>query len=146
MNFNKPDYIEIEVDKAGRPVLPLELASRYAIRPGGHVRVIESQSGLQVQLPSRLAKLYIEPTNQCNLNCRTCIRNVWDEPMGKMSDEVFTMVMEGLRAFSPIPTVFFGGFGEPLFHPSIIDMVAQAKSLGTSVELITNATLLTRDL
>jgi len=99
-----------------------------------------------MELPSRLAKIYIEPTNQCNLKCRTCIRNVWDEPQGMMSEEIFSRVMEGLRAFSPVPTVFFGGFGEPLFHPSIIEMVRRAKSLGTSVELITNATLLTKEL
>jgi MoaA/NifB/PqqE/SkfB family radical SAM enzyme len=28
--------------------------------------------------------------------------------------------------------------GEPLFHPNIIEMVRQAKSLGSKVELITN--------
>ena len=45
-----------------------------------------------------LAKLYIEPTNQCNMRCRTCIRNVWDEALGKMSDAVFDRIIEGLRA------------------------------------------------
>ena len=99
-----------------------------------------------MELPSHLAKLYIEPTNQCNLDCRTCIRNVWDEPQGMMSEDVFSRVMDGLAAFSPVPAAFFGGFGEPLFHPGIVEMVRQAKSLGTSVELITNATLLTKGL
>jgi MoaA/NifB/PqqE/SkfB family radical SAM enzyme len=41
--------------------------------------------------------------------------------------------------------VFFGGFGEPLAHQGIVGMVAQAKALGGPVELITNGTLLTRD-
>jgi MoaA/NifB/PqqE/SkfB family radical SAM enzyme len=94
---------------------------------------------------ARLAKLYIEPTNECNLNCRTCVRNVWQEPMGKMSDTVFDHVIKGLRDFSPPPTVFFGGFGEPLFHPKIIEMVRQAKGIGARVEMITNGTLLTAD-
>jgi MoaA/NifB/PqqE/SkfB family radical SAM enzyme len=94
---------------------------------------------------ARLAKLYIEPTNECNLNCRTCVRNVWQEPMGTMSDTVFDRVIEGLRDFSPPPTVFFGGFGEPLFHPKIIDMVSRAKRIGARVEMITNGTLLTSD-
>jgi len=95
---------------------------------------------------SQISKLYIEPTNRCNLNCRTCIRNVWDEPQGMMSEQVFSRIMEGLRAFSPAPKIFFGGMGEPLFHPNIVEMVRQAKSLGATVELITNGTLLTGEL
>jgi MoaA/NifB/PqqE/SkfB family radical SAM enzyme len=95
--------------------------------------------------PARLAKLYVEPTNECNLNCRICVRNAWQEPMGKMPEAVFTRVMEGLRHFSPPPTVFFGGLGEPLFHPEIVRMVSRAKGIGARVEMITNGTLLTAD-
>lgn len=144
MNSDKAGYMEI--DKTGRMMLPPELISRYGVRPGSRIRFVESQNGLQIQLPSRLAKLYLEPTSQCNLDCRTCIRNIWDEPQGMMSEEVFSRVIEGLRAFSPMPTVFFGGFGEPLFHPNIVEMVARAKARGASVELVTNGTLLTRDI
>jgi MoaA/NifB/PqqE/SkfB family radical SAM enzyme len=91
----------------------------------------------------RLAKLYVEPTNACNLDCRTCIRNVWDERSGKMTAATFDAVLAGLQQFSPRPTIFFGGFGEPLSHPGIVDMVAGVKALGCSAELITNGTLLT---
>jgi MoaA/NifB/PqqE/SkfB family radical SAM enzyme len=93
----------------------------------------------------RLAKVYVEPTNRCNLECRTCIRHGWDEPLGQVNDVTFARIRDGLRAFSPPPTVFFGGFGEPLAHQNIVGMVAQAKALGGPVELITNGTLLTRD-
>jgi MoaA/NifB/PqqE/SkfB family radical SAM enzyme len=55
-------------------------------------------------------------------------------------------VIEGLRDFSPPPTVFFGGLGEPFYHPNIVGMVARAKELGAHVELITNGTLLTAGL
>jgi MoaA/NifB/PqqE/SkfB family radical SAM enzyme len=94
----------------------------------------------------QLAKLYIEPTNQCNLDCRTCIRNVWDEPLGKMPDVVFERIILGLRDWAPPPTVFFGGWGEPLFHPKIVEMVARTKALGSRVELIINGTRLAPDL
>ncbi len=93
----------------------------------------------------QLAKLYIEPTNQCNLDCRTCIRNVWTEPLGQMSDEVFGRIVQGLRDFSPPPMVFFGSWGEPLVHPKIVEMVTRAKALGSRVELITNGTRLVPD-
>jgi len=144
----KPERgVYMKVDNEGHLVIPSEVASRYGMKPGRHVLVSAGPNGLNIcRSPESLAKLYIEPTNQCNLNCRTCMRHVWDEPMGKMSDMVFARVMEGLRAFSPPPQIFFGGFGEPLFHPKIVAMVAQAKSLGSRVELITNGTMLTADL
>jgi MoaA/NifB/PqqE/SkfB family radical SAM enzyme len=69
------------------------------------------------------------------------MRNAWDEPLGHMSRETFSRIIEGLKDFAPVPSVFFGGLGEPLFHPDILGMVARAKSLDTTVELITNGTL-----
>jgi MoaA/NifB/PqqE/SkfB family radical SAM enzyme len=136
-----------QVDSDGRITLSPELASRYGIKPGARVYVNELANGLYLLRPAtQLAKLYIEPTNLCNLNCRTCVRNVWNEPLGMMSDAVFDRVIEGLRTFTPPPKVFFGGLGEPLLHPKISEMVARAKALGASVELITNGTLLTPDL
>ncbi len=89
------------------------------------------------------AKIYIEPTSLCNLACRTCMRNAWDELGGRMDAETFAQVMAGVSACPVPPTVFFGGFGEPLFHPKIIEMVWAAKATGSHAELITNGTLLT---
>ena len=105
--------------------------------------VNESANGIRLRQPvSLLKKLYIEPTNQCNLTCRTCIRNTWDEPLGQMNKTTFKNIIKSLKIFSPLPTVIFGGFGEPLHHPQIADMVAEVKALGAPVELITNGTLL----
>jgi MoaA/NifB/PqqE/SkfB family radical SAM enzyme len=95
---------------------------------------------------THLARIYIEPTNRCNLNCVTCIRNCWEEPLGEMSSATFTRIVENLRAFSPPPDVFFGGLGEPLAHPEIVEMVSRIKALGSSVELITNGTLLSKSM
>jgi MoaA/NifB/PqqE/SkfB family radical SAM enzyme len=135
------------VDGEGRLVLPPEVASRHGLNAGVRVLIDEAGNDLRLRKPvTHLAKVYIEPTNRCNLECRTCIRNAWNEPLGQMSKETFSRIIEGLKAFSSSPTVFFGGFGEPLAHPDIADMVTQAKNLGGSVELITNGTLLTKDL
>lgn len=136
-----------EVDEQGRLILPPEAAAHYGLKPGAQVRLSEEAGSLRVRRPAtHLAKLYVEPTSQCNLACRTCIRNVWDEPLGQMADATFARVVAGLREFSPPPAIFFGGFGEPLAHPRIVEMVRQAKALGAWVELITNGTLLTEDL
>jgi hypothetical protein len=83
-----------------------------------------------------------EPTTICNLDCRTCIRHHWDETLGEMSEQTFACILESLTEFSPLPSVFFGGLGEPLAHPATIKWIAQAKSMGMKVELITNGTLL----
>lgn len=90
------------------------------------------------------AKVYVEPTNRCNLACRTCLRTLWDEPPGDMDAATFARVLDGLRACTPPPTVFFGGIGEPLAHPRIVEMVAAAAAVGAPTEVITNGTLLTR--
>ena len=125
--------------------MPEELSLRYGLKPGTRVRVDETAKGPRLRRPvTHLNKLYIEPTNRCNLGCRTCMRNAWDEPPGLMSRVTFSRIIEGLKEFSPPPAIFLGGLGEPLFHPDILPMVAQAKSLGSTVEVITNGTLLTR--
>ena len=74
------------------------------------------------------------------------MRNVWDETPGFMSDEIFQKVLSGIKGIKPLPSIFFGGFGEPLAHPEIIPMIAQAKKLGSEVELITNGTALTLEI
>lgn len=136
--------MKAEIDQTGRLGFEAGITMRYGLRPGAAVEIEEAADGLRLRQPvMHLAKVYLEPTARCNLACRTCVRNVWDETLGDMSDATFAAVVEGLRAFDPPPTVFFGGFGEPLAHPGIVDMVAAAKALGCAVELITNGVPLT---
>ena len=120
---------------------------RYGLKPGARLHASGQSGALRLHRPAdQLAKLYIEPTSFCNLDCITCMHNTWDEPTGTMSEEVFDAVLAGLREFTPVPSVFFGGFGEPLSHPRILDMVARVKALGGTVELISNGTLLTEEM
>jgi MoaA/NifB/PqqE/SkfB family radical SAM enzyme len=85
-----------------------------------------------------LEKIYVEPTNRCNLDCRTCMRHGWEEELGFMEFRLFQKIMADLIFFPMKPAIFFGGFGEPLSHPRIADMVALAKEVGSFVELISN--------
>jgi len=135
------------IDATGRlPLLPA-LIARYGLQPGAEVQLDQNLNNLQLRRPiTSLAKVYIEPTNCCNLNCVTCMRNIWDEPMGAMDEATFSHILAGLRAFSPPPNIFFGGLGEPTAHPRLAEMVAQTKSFGATVEVITNGTLLTEPL
>jgi len=137
--------IQAHVDEEGRLVLPRAQPPVWT-RTGSQVLIEEKATGLHLHTPvGHLKKVYIEPTNTCNLHCVTCVRNAWDEPLGLMESRTFARIIEGVKDFSPPPMVFFGGFGEPLSHPHIIDMVREARATGSRVELITNGTLLTPD-
>jgi MoaA/NifB/PqqE/SkfB family radical SAM enzyme len=150
MNDNKQadaTRLRGKVDQEGRLLLDAADAAQYGLSPGTEFFLEDGTDGLTIVRPAtNLAKVYIEATNACNLQCRTCIRNSWDESTGRMSMETFGRIVEGLKGFPSPPSVFFGGFGEPLFHPSIVDMVAAVKGIGSKVELITNATLLAREM
>jgi MoaA/NifB/PqqE/SkfB family radical SAM enzyme len=138
---------EAEVDESGRLVLPPAVAGKYGLKPGTRILVEGNANGMQMRRPvTQLARVYIEPTNRCNLNCVTCIRNSWDEPLGEMSSAVFSRIVESLKTLPAPPSVLLGGLGEPLSHPCIVDAVRELKSLGSFVELITNGTLLSKDL
>jgi MoaA/NifB/PqqE/SkfB family radical SAM enzyme len=135
-----------EVDEAGRLILPAELAQRYGIAPGARLRIDPGEDGLRLHRPAtQLVKVYVEPTNCCNLACVTCMRNHWDAPLGAMSQATFRLLLENLAHIQPPPLVFFGGLGEPLAHAHVVEMIAAVKALGCRAELITNGTLLTRE-
>ncbi len=59
-----------------------------------------------------------------------------------MTEETFENIFNSLKQMDPIPSVYFGGIGEPLFHPKTVEWIRRIKSLGVKVELITNGTIL----
>jgi MoaA/NifB/PqqE/SkfB family radical SAM enzyme len=93
-----------------------------------------------------LAKVYIEPTTNCNLNCRTCMRNTWSEPGGEMSMETYGRLLDGLRGAASLRTMSFWGIGEPLANQNILEMLRLAKMIGARTEMVTNGLLLTREM
>jgi MoaA/NifB/PqqE/SkfB family radical SAM enzyme len=144
--MNQKHLTKARIDEDGRMIFPPEIAARFGIKPGIEIHLDEGSNEIRLLRPTtQLAKIYIEPTNLCNLDCRTCMRNVWGESAGTMSDETFERIFEEVKEMSPLPTVFFGGYGEPLIHPKIVIWVQRIKALGARVELITNGILLTEE-
>jgi len=144
MSSTKNTTAWAEVDENGRLILPPDVMANYGLKPGSKVRLDEGGNFVRMHRPvTQLTKVYIEPTVACNLDCITCFRNAWDQPIGRMSEETFQAIFEGLKELDPIPDVYLGGIGEPLFHPKTIDWIAQVKTLGVRVELISNGTTLT---
>ena len=115
--------------------------------PGAEFSVRETPQGFVLR-PSDppLSKVYVEPTTACNLNCRTCMRNSWEEPLGTMEMATYKRLLNGLRGVPSLDTVAFWGFGEPLLHPGIVEMITLAGQTGAKTELITNGLLLNREM
>ncbi len=134
------------VDDKGKIVLPPEISERLGLASDAEILFDENPNGVILRrAPAAPAKIYIEPTSRCNLSCRMCIRNSWQEPQGTMSEATFARLMEGIEALTEKPVIVFGGFGEPLVHPKIREMVRRAKAVASRVELITNGILFTED-
>ncbi len=92
-----------------------------------------------------LRKVHLEITNECNLDCKMCIRQAWVELPRRMSDRTFAAIVEQLRAFPSLETVQFGGFGEPTAHPRFLEFLRSIKQTGWRAELITNAVALSSE-
>jgi MoaA/NifB/PqqE/SkfB family radical SAM enzyme len=129
--------------KGGRLEVHPDAARKLGLEPGAELEFIFDGGRVEVR-PNihSLSRLYIEPTTRCNLNCATCIRNTWAEPLGDMELSVFDRLMTQLKRFPHIESVMFGGFGEPTVHPDILNMIAAVKGLGLRVEMVTNGTRL----
>lgn len=132
-----------KVNEHNEVVLPARVAEELGIVPGDELRIEPNGHGIHIYPPvNALKRVYVEVTNQCNLNCSTCMRNVWDVKFGYMVEETFERVLASFQDLQNKPELFFGGYGEPLSHPRILDMIQRARELGHRVSLITNGILL----
>ena len=82
--------------------------------------------------------LQIEPTRECNLNCKICMRKNLTNKTGHLSFENFKKIIDKFD----FKHVALHGWGEPLLNPEIFKMVRYAESKGISSSLITNGTLI----
>ena len=88
------------VNEQGDIVIPHEVAAQYGLTPGAHVRLENDLNHVRLHRPvTHLVKVYVEPTVCCNLDCRTCIRNVWNEELGTMNDATFTALLDQLKTW-----------------------------------------------
>ncbi len=83
-----------------------------------------------------------EVTRRCNLRCIHCLNG-----SGSVTEELSTEQARHLVreiAEAKVPFIFWSG-GEPLLRPDLLSLAAYAKSLNVADVLLTNGTLLTRD-
>ncbi len=73
------------------------------------------------------AKLVLEPTTQCNLQCAMCVKQAAGihQPEGAMSWQTFERLSP---AFASLEALIFSGLGEPLLHPDLEGFAARART------------------
>jgi len=91
-------------------------------------------------IPSKLPRtVQIEVTNRCNLDCKMCPRRFLNIEYKDMDFELFKMVIDKLEGVSEIILM---GWGEPLIHPQIAEMIQYSHNAGFKTRLTSNAVLL----
>ena len=88
--------------------------------------------------------LYIEPTNNCNLNCVMCPRKLSSKKIGYMNLELFKKIIDESVQYGKRGVITLHKDGEPLLHPKLGQMIAYAKGkiAANILRLSTNALLL----
>jgi len=68
----KNEIYKIDIDDQGHLILPQEIMRGFGFVKGAVARLEEQENNLTLsKSTSALSKIYIEPTNRCNLQCRT---------------------------------------------------------------------------
>ncbi len=138
---------KVAIDEAGHLALPEALAPTQPEARGAEYWLEQREGSLILhpRLPD-VHRLYLEPTTACNLSCRTCIRKVWEDPEEIMRAETFARIIEDLPQLPSLKRIVFTGFGEPLSHPRIVDMIEAVRERDVAVTIGTNGLLLDRQL
>ncbi|MCB1155008.1 SPASM domain-containing protein [bacterium] len=86
--------------------------------------------------------IVVEPTNRCNLECRICARNYWDQDANPLED----MSLETLDRLAPFfetaRVIYAFGHGEPTMGENFKTILETGKRFGCEVQFTTNGTRL----
>jgi hypothetical protein len=97
--------VRIKLTEDGCLRLSEYLAEEYGLLAGADVVLEKGTNELRIlRSVSHLARVYVEPTTSCGLRCRTCVRNVWEETAGFMSEAVFEKLAADLEAIKSKPS------------------------------------------
>ena len=86
----------------------------------------------------RFKKVYIEITNNCNLNCNFCIKNKRNKIFMNRSDYIH--VLDEIKPYTNY--IYLHLMGEPLLHPNINEFINIAKEQEFNVNITTNGYLI----
>lgn len=113
---------------------------------GGHNSLGKTANLLRAEADLRLKRtqvrslpyrLYIDPTNMCNLRCPLCATGQQLFPTtGRMGMDVFRSAIDQLRGV--LYRVGLFNWGEPLLHPDILEMIAYARERDMATAISSN--------
>ncbi|MDD5773376.1 MAG: radical SAM protein [bacterium] len=84
----------------------------------------------------------IEPTNRCNLRCKECYSNDFENPFPKgfMPVELFRKIIDEMGPYLFVIKLYL--WGEPLLNKDIYEMISYARKKNVSISLSSNFHLL----
>lgn len=82
-------------------------------------------------------KIYIEITNNCNLNCSFCSKVL--KPRRNMTLDEFDLILNKIKDHTDY--IYLHVKGEPLLHSNVIDFINTANDYNLKVNLTTNGVL-----
>jgi len=134
---------KVKLNASGRLTLPEDFLQRRHISEPAEYWLGE-RDGELILLPCSpdVQKVYIEPTTHCSLSCRTCVRNIWGDQFANMSMETFHQLVQSMDNLPQLESVTFAGFGEPLIHPNILDMIELVRQRDLTVYISSSGLLL----
>jgi len=139
MRFKKY-YDAIKTNKSFSKTSPIQ---KYKIMRNVFIFLLNTSSKKPLVIKNKPVTAQIEPTSECNLACRMCIRKKAGVPFGSMSFENFKKILDSLDSLYKLG---LSGQGELFLNKELFDMIEYANKRGILVNLNSNGTLLTGDI
>ncbi len=92
-------------------------------------------------IPQRPERIQIEITNRCNFSCGMCPRDLFNLSQEDIPLGLFKKIIDRITLNNPF-YITLTGWGEPLLHPALPEMITYVKSKGHNVGITTNGLLL----
>jgi len=104
--------------------------------------IIEFLRRLLYIVPQEPANVQIAITNKCNFNCPMCQRFDLKVRLGDMDFDIFKKVIANVGNNK---NIVLTGWGEPLLHPQLFEIIKICKENGHNVRFTSNGNLLTKE-
>ena len=91
------------------------------------------------------SSIWLEITSHCNLKCEYCHNSEYSNRRDDMTTQDIMKLICNLKERYPINKILLTG-GEPLVNKNVCEIISLITSLGIKPDMVTNGTLLTKEL
>ncbi|MEO0110146.1 MAG: PqqD family peptide modification chaperone [candidate division WOR-3 bacterium] len=100
--------------------------------------------GFEYTSITKSSEVWFHITNRCNLKCLTCFKDAGRHYKNEISLSQAKKIIDEIGKLAPDTVVVSGG--EPLIHEECLPILKYLKEKGLFIHLITNGTLITKDI